>query len=120
MTSYSALAARCEATGIASFFYSLLRAALLTINGIVGEIAIFRQQPDSFRLPTNRPEREADMMFIRTDWEVKRTSSSTNPRTRMIWCRPSDHGVQCTLRGDSNRKTSSNLAAKGESPLWRR
>jgi hypothetical protein len=38
MTTYSALAARCEATGIAGFFYSLLIAALLTINGIAGEM----------------------------------------------------------------------------------
>ena len=42
MTTYSALAARCEATGIAGFFYSLLIAALLTINGIAGETAIYR------------------------------------------------------------------------------
>jgi hypothetical protein len=33
--SYSALAARCEATGIAGFSYSRLRSILLTINGIV-------------------------------------------------------------------------------------
>jgi hypothetical protein len=42
MTSYSALAARREATGIAGFCYSLLIAALLTINGIDGEMAIYR------------------------------------------------------------------------------